>query len=570
MYFMHGAFQFSILQGFIFCIMRVITLVLLCVVLANPSSAQNGTQGKKPKLMVGIMVDQMKYEFLHRYASNYGTGGFRRLMGEGFVLTNAHYNYAPTVTGPGHASVYTGTTPSVHGVIANDWYDKDLKREVNCVNDPNQKPVGSPGGKGTVSPWRMLSTTMTDELKLSTQKKAKVIGLSVKDRGAVLPAGHLPDGAYWFDSKTGGFITSTYYREALPSWMEKFNSQRLADQYLSKVWNPLLPRDRYTHSGPDENPYEGKFNGKETSSFPYDLKELRAKNSDYELLVYTPFCNDYLTELAKASLDGEKLGQGTETDFLAISYSSTDILGHQVGPNAMEIEDMYVRLDRNIEDLLTTLDKKLGNGAYTVFLTADHGVADIAQYLRDNKIPAGYFSAANTKANLNEYLKKYFPGKELIEAVDGEQIFFNQSAFQNDPQSSGIELMIATELTVNYLLSQEGIAQAYPKSVLRQSAFNEEGVKGMSVRGYHSKRSGDVIMVLEPGWYGAWRVQGTTHGSPYSYDTHVPVIFFGNGVKKGSSSRYHRITDIAPTISSLLNIRFPNGCTGQPVEELLD
>lgn len=545
------------------------SILIIAILFSFTAYAQVKKAGETPKLVVGIVVDQMRQEFLYRYNSKFADGGFRRLVQDGFMLENAHYNYAPTVTGPGHASVYTGTTPSVHGIIGNDWYDKNLKREVNCVNDPDQKVVGVAEGNGDVSPWRMLSTTATDELKLSSQGRSKVIGVSIKDRGAVLPAGHTPDGAYWFDSKSGRFITSTYYARALPDWLERFNEQNLADRYLSREWNTLLPLNQYTESGRDETAYESAPGGKDKPVFPYDLKALRKQN-DFELLTYTPFGNDYLTELAKAAIDGEKLGDDDITDFLAISYSSTDILGHAVGPNAVEIQDMYLRLDRNIEDLLRTLDQKVGVGNYSVFLTADHGVADVAQYLRDRSIPAGYLNSSQLLKSLNEHLRNYFPNRNIVETISNGQLFFDQDVFQNDPKASGVELLIATELTINFLLKQNGIANAYSENIIRQSGYDEGGMKGMVIRGYHAKRSGDVAIVLEPGWYPAEKVQGTTHGSSYTYDTHVPVIFFGKGIKKGSSVQYYPITDIAPTLSLLMKIRFPNGCTGQPIKELFE
>lgn len=544
-------------------------ILILALSLATFTHAQVGNTTQPPKLVVGIIVDQMRQEYLFRFHAKYGNGGFKRLMNDGFMLKNGHYNYTPTVTGPGHASVYTGTTPAIHGIIGNDWYDKNLKKGVNCVEDPQQQVIGSPEGNGDVSPWRMLSTTVTDELKLFTQKRAKVVGVSIKDRGAVLPAGHMPDGAYWYDSKTGRFITSTYYKTRLPDWVEKFNAQNLADKYLIREWTTLLPLNQYVESGPDDTPYESTLGGKERPVFPYTLKNLRKPN-DFSLLSSTPFGNDYVTDMAKAAIEGEDMGKDQITDFLAISYSSTDALGHAVGPNAVEIQDMYMRLDKNIEDLLKTLDTRVGQGNYTVFLTTDHAVADVAQYMMDNRIPAGYFDQAQLMTDLNEHLQQYFPGKKIVETISGGQVFFDQGVFQRDPKASGVELLIATELTINFLLTQDGIANAYSENVLRQSQFDEGGVKGMVVRGYHQKRSGDVMVVLEPGWYGSDSKQGTTHGSPYAYDTHVPVLFYGAGIKKGSSVRYHAITDIAPTISTLLNIKFPSGCTGQPIQELFE
>lgn len=544
-------------------------IFLLAIVASVMAQAQVKRSEHPPKLVVGIMVDQMRNEYLFRFQSKYGNAGFKKLMNDGFVLKNGHYNYSPTVTGPGHASVYTGTTPAIHGIIGNEWYDKELKRSVNCVEDPAYQAVGVPGGNGGVAPSRMLTTTVTDELKLFTQKRAKVIGISIKDRGAVLPAGHMADAAYWFDGKSGKFITSTYYSTKLPDWVEKFNEQNLADKYLSREWDTVLPIGQYVESGSDNNGYEKTIGGKTSPVFPYDLKSLR-ETDDYGLLSSTPFGNDYLTELATAAIDGEKMGADEITDFLSISYSATDGLGHAMGPNSIEIEDMYIRLDRNIGDLLKTLDTKVGAGNYTVFLTADHGVADVAQYMIDSRVPAGYFNSSKLLADLNAHLQKYFPNKKIVEAMSGGQLFFDQDIFHDDPKASGVELIIATELTINFLLKQQGVANAYSENVLRQSQYDEGGVKGMVVRGYHAKRCGDVQVVLEPGWYSGAGIQGTTHGSPWTYDTHVPVVFYGNGIKKGFSVRYHSITDIAPTISALLNIKFPSGATGQPIAEIFE
>jgi len=523
----------------------------------------------KPKLVVGIVVDQIRQEYLYRFYPKFGEGGFKRLMNDGFMLKNAHYNYAPTVTGPGHASVYTGTTPAIHGIIGNDFYDKKLKRHVNCVEDSLYKPVGAEAGNGDVSPWRMLSSTVTDELKLFTQKRAKVIGVSFKDRGAILPAGHMADAAYWYDGATGRFISSTYYMTKLPDWVVAFNAQNLPEKYLSGEWKTLLPIDQYTESGPDDTPYELGFTPRGKSVFPYDLAKLRTKNSA-TFLGNTPFANDYLTEMAKATLVNEKMGKDDVSDFLCISFSSTDAVGHRVGPNAVETEDMYLRLDRNLADILKTLDKEVGEGNYTVFLTADHGVADVPQFLKDNKIPAGYFNENYVKAKLDEHLASYFPGRSFIEMISNEQIYLNQAAFQKDPKTSGIDMFIVTELIGKYLLTIDGVADFYTENILRETNYSEGGVRGAVVRGYHAKRSGDIVISLEPGWFSGGSIQGTTHGSPYSYDTHVPGLFYGHGIKKGSSVRYHPITDIAPTISVLLNIKFPSGCTGQPVAEIFE
>jgi len=544
--------------------MKTLKLLPFLALISGPLFSQN-----QPKLVVGIVVDQMRQEYLYRYESKFGENGFKRLMNEGFMLKNAHYNYVPTETGPGHASIYTGTTPSIHGIVGNDWYDRTSKTNVNCVSDENQKTVGAEAG-GAVSPWRMLSTTITDELKLSTQQRAKVVGVSIKDRGAALPAGHTPDGAYWYDGRNGNMITSTYYKQKLPDWVTKFNGQKLADKYLNQEWNTLLPVNQYVESAPDDSPYEGRWKGKNKPVFPYNLVELRKQMGEFSLLAMTPFGNNLVADFAKAALLGENLGKDDITDFLAVSFSSTDAVGHAMGPDAVEVEDVYLRLDKTLEEFFTFLDKEVGKGAYTVFLTSDHGVAHVPQYLKDLRIPAGYFRPAYVKATLNEHLQKYFPNKLLLEEVTSDQIYLNQSAFSEDPKSSGVDLLVATELITNFLLSTEGVAQVYSTSTLRQVSTSDPGIRGNVVRGFYSKRCGDILFALEPGWLAWGGVTGSTHGSGYSYDTHIPILFYGNGIKKGSSSQYHPITDIAPTLSVLLKIKFPSGCSGQPITEILD
>ncbi len=547
---------------------RIFTSLLFLLV-AFTGMSQN-TPRERPKLVVGIVVDQMRQEYLYRFAPKFGEGGFKRLMNDGFMLKNAHYNYVPTYTGPGHASIYTGSTPAVHGIIGNDWFDKQTKKNVNCVEDDRYKPVGNDEGNGDVSPSRLLTTTITDELKLFTQQKGKVVALSIKDRGAVLPAGHLPDGAYWYDGKSGKFITSNYYRVALPEWMNTFNALNLADQYLSREWKTTFPISQYTESSPDDSPYEGKMKGKEKPVFPYNLKDLRAANGNFDLIGATPFGDDLLTEATKAAIDGEGLGKDDITDFLAVSFSCPDLVGHAMGPNSVEIEDMYIRLDKNVEDLLKKLDKTIGVGLYTVFLTADHAVAENAQYQKDNSIPADFFKAKEVEAGLTEFLQKQYPGKKIVEKISNDQIFINQEAFGAELKTAGLDMLIATELITKYLMATPGVAQVYSEATLRQSNYEEKGIKGMIVRGYNPKRSGNIAFALEPGWFAWGGTTGTTHGSPYTYDTHVPVVFYGFGVKKGSTSNYHAITDIAPTLSVLLKIKFPNGCMGQPISEILD
>jgi predicted AlkP superfamily pyrophosphatase or phosphodiesterase len=534
--------------------------------LAQNSAAPNAA--KKPRLVVGIVIDQMRQEYLYRFESKFGEGGFKRLMRDGFMASNMHYNYAPTYTGPGHASIYTGTTPAVHGIIGNDYYDKEEKKMVNCVEDKTQNTIGADQpGKG-VSPKRLQTTTVTDELELFTQRKAKVIGISIKDRGAILPAGHLADGAYFPEGRGGKFITSTFYQKQLPEWVIAFNKRNLPAQYLKQTWTPTLPLNQYTEVGPDDSPYERKLDSKTKMVFPYPTQEMTDKvGADY--FSHTPFANDYLTEFTKAAITGEQMGKDDVPDFLCVSYSTPDILGHAVGPRSVELEDMYIRLDKNIEDLLKTLDTQVGSQGYTLFLSADHGVADVPQYLKDIQVPAGYFNEEYALAKVNEYLSAFYPGKKLVERISNAQVYLNHQAFEGNPRATGLDMFVVAELAGKFLLTIDGIANYYTEAVIKQSDYNEGGIKGKIIRGFHAKRSGDIALVLEPAWFEGNSVQGTTHGSAYAYDTHVPLLLFGHGIKKGVSHKPYAISDIAPTLSVLLQIMFPNGCTGQPISEAL-
>ena len=519
-----------------------------------------------PKLVVGIVVDQMRQEYLYRYYEQFGYGGFKRIMEEGFMVKNMHYNYTPTYTGPGHASVYTGTSPAVHGIVGNSWYSKKEDAAVYCAGDGSVHQVGTVGEGGRVSPHRMLTSTITDELRLSNQMNSKVIGISIKDRGASLPAGHIGNAAYWFDSGSGYFVTSTYYMDKLPLWVVNFNDRQLALRYLSETWDPSLPINRYVASGPDKSPYEVKIGGKERPTFPYDLKEMSKDKKNYGLLTTTPFGNDLVTEMALAALQGEDLGKDLYPDFLAISFSSTDIAGHAFGPNSVELEDTYIRLDKNMERLLSTLDAKIGRENYLLFLTADHAVADVPQRMIDLKIPAGYFRAPTMKVDIEAHLVHYYGEGDWVINVSNRQVFLNRKLIHDKK----LILSEVQEKVAEFLRSLEGVALSYTAHDLIASDFDEGGIKGLLVRGFNQKRSGDVVFELEPAWLESNRVAGTTHGSAYTYDTHVPMLWLGWGIKSGFSNRYYAITDIAPTLAMLLDIKLPNGCTGRPILEVLE
>ncbi|WP_370214702.1 alkaline phosphatase PafA [Mesoflavibacter profundi] len=545
----------------------IIFLILACqsqkqVVTSNTNNITT-TDLDKPKLVVGIVVDQMRYEYLTRFENKYGNGGFKRLINNGFNCKNNHFNYVPTYTGPGHASVFTGATPKTHGVIANNWYDKYSDSFVYCAGDTTVQSVGTLDKAGQMSPHRMKTTTFADENRLFTQMKGKTIGISIKDRGAILPAGHSANAAYWFHGKDEGqFISSTYYFDQLPQWVKTYNATNPAEKYL-KEWNTLYDISTYTESGSDLNDFEGGFYGKETATFPYDLKTLSASNRGYDILKSTPYGNSLVTEFSIAALKGELLGQDNYTDVLTVSYSSTDYVGHNFGVNSKEIEDTYIRLDLEIEQLLKALDKQVGTGNYTVFLTADHGAVNVPAYLKSVKIPAGYFNGKDFKSYLDSLEIEGHKLSNWIKNISNQQIFLDHDKIA----SLNLDITLVQNRIVNHIINYPGVDKAYTATTMATSQFNN-GIEVLLQNGFNQKRSGDVLFVLDPAVI-QYSHTGSTHGSPLNYDTHVPLLFYGNGILNGSTNDYTTIPDIAPTISALLGITFPNGATGKPLSYLL-
>jgi predicted AlkP superfamily pyrophosphatase or phosphodiesterase len=544
--------------------MKNILLFTFILILSVSSKAQqNSAENSRPKLVVGIVVDQMRYDYLTRFYNKYGEGGFKRMMNEGYNCKNNHFNYIPTYTGPGHTSIYTGTTPKYHGIIGNDWYDKDLKRNVYCAQDDSVQPVGTASDAGKMSPQRMKSTTFADENRLFTQMRGKTIGISIKDRGAILPAGHTANAAYWFQGKDeGNWISSTFYINDLPKWVKDFNASKSTNSYL-KVWNTLYDINTYNESGSDLNNFEGGFKGKETATFPYDLNALKEKNGGFDILKSTPFGNSLTTDFAMAAIDGEQLGADNITDVLTVSFSSTDYVGHNFGVNSKEVEDTYIRLDIDLERFFNSLDAKIGKGNYTVFLTADHGAIDVPAYLESVKIPSGYLNNSETKKRFNEFMTKTFAATDLVENVSNDQIFLNREKIQ----LLELELDDVQEAIVNELISYENVDKVYSAITMSTVEFNS-GIEELLQKGFNQKRSGDILIISNPN-YISYGKTGSTHGSGFNYDTHVPLLFFGKGITHGKTFQKTEITDIAPTISALLGISFPNAAIGQPLEFVL-
>jgi predicted AlkP superfamily pyrophosphatase or phosphodiesterase len=519
---------------------------------------------KKSKLVIGIVIDQMRYDYLTRFADRYGKDGFNRILKNGFSLENAHYNMIPTYTAVGHASIYAGTSPSNHGIISNNWYDKVLKKSIYCVDDANYKTIGNKGIVGQKSPHRLYTTTVADQLQLAQNMQGKTIGIAIKDRAAILPVGHTANAAYWYDAgNKNQWITSSYYMEKLPDWVKEFNSNNKADDYLNETWETLYDIKTYTHSRADNNIYENNLNGQEKPIFPKNLKKLREQNDNFSLIKTIPAGNTYTLDFAKAAINGEQLGQSEFTDFLAVSFSSTDYVGHRYGVASVETEDTYLRLDKDLAHFFNFLDTEVGKENYTLFLTADHAAVHIPSYLQSLKIPAHYLSTKKLKKFLSDITQKYFNSKELIENISNYQIFLNQEKIE----ALGFNKNTVAQRLADEVLSFDKIYKAVTARTLQTTNFTE-GIMRALQQGYNPKFSGDVLMIPYPATLNYSR-KGTSHGSGYSYDTHVPLIFYGNGIKKGVSKKIYKIIDIAPTISNLLKIEAPNGTSGNIIDEVL-
>lgn len=547
---------------------------------AQPAES-SGQALPRPKLVVGLVIDQMRWDYLYRYYERYGNDGFKRILNEGFSAENTQITYLPTFTACGHASLYTGSVPSINGIAGNDWIIQATGKRMYCTDDSTAKPVGSTSKAGKMSPKNLLSNTITDELKLATNFRSKVIGIAIKDRGGILPAGHAADAAYWYDDLTGNWITSTYYRNDLPTWVKSFNNQGLVKKYLSQKWETLYPLNTYIQSSADNSPkYEGKFKNEKAPTFPRSFS-----TTDFGTFRTTPFANTLTFDFAKAALENEEMGKDAITDFLAMSISSTDYIGHQFGPNSVEAEDTYLRLDKDIADFLRYLDNTVGKGEYTIFLSADHGAAHNPTFLTDNKMPAGVWAGKLDELN-NILSSKYGPSK-LIRSLFNYQVHFDHSAVSTKSDLAHliklVTMPVATLLTekeLNLKLIKEDVI-AYLKAqpevayvVDVKNIANEpipEALKNRIINGYNEKRSGEIQIVLNPGYYQGSKkeVTGTTHGTWSPYDTHIPLLFMGWGIKQGKTNRPTSMSDVASTLAALLHIQEPNGNIGQPILEVL-
>lgn len=536
--------------------MRRFFLYLLSALVVFTSYSQTI---ERPKLIVGIVVDQMRWDYLYLYSSRYGKDGFKKLLREGFSCENTFIPYTPTYTAAGHACVYTGSMPALNGIIGNNWYSRELNRRVYCTDDNEVQGVGSNSSAGKMSPKNLWSNTITDELRMATNFKSKTIAIALKDRGAILPGGHTANAAYWFDNATGGWISSSFYMSSLPAWVNAFNNKKLPDAYLQQNWKTLYPINSYLQSTADNKSYETRLPG-EDNSFPHQTDSLRSGR--YESFRHTPFGNTYTFEMAKAAVENERLGSGGASDFLAISLSSTDYIGHAFGPNSIEVEDTYLRLDRDIAVFLNYLDAKLGKGGYLVFLTADHGVAHIPGYAKENKMPAGLLDDALISRVLNDSLQKQFKVPGLVEDIINYQVYLNTNLLRKN----SLDKRLVKHFVIGQLLKYNGMAGAYDLEEISGATIPNQ-LKMMLVNGYNQKLSGDVQFIFKPQWFDGGST-GTTHGLWNPYDAHIPLLWYGWNIKPGKTNREVYMSDIAPTLAALLQIQMPNASVGKVIEEI--
>ena len=493
----------------------LITKILFAAVsMASLGCAESmATGADRPKLVVGIVVDQMRWDYLYRYYDLYGEGGFKRLMDEGYNCENTMINYVPTVTAVGHASIFTGSVPSIHGIAGNDFMQDG--KMAYCCEDTTVHSVGGTSAAGRMSPRNMLATTIGDELKIATDFKAKVIGVSLKDRASILPAGHSADGAYWIDYSTGTFITSSYYMQSLPEWVSAFNK---------------------------------KYGGR----------------SEKEIS-YSSYGNMITAEMAKAAVEGEALGQDAVTDMLTVSFSCTDKVGHKYATHGNEIRDIFVDLDKRLADMFTYLDRKVGKGQYLVFLTADHGAANNILMLQKHGIPAGGFVADKTAEALNAYLEQKFGARQkLVACISNYKVFLDRKAIRSlslnidDVKESAVE-WLKQNPAYAYVVDLEHANDAPIPSAIRERIIN----------GYHRLRSGDIQIILNPANYEVASEVidgGTTHGVWNPYDSHIPFILMGWNVSPGKTNAKTTINDIAATVCAMIHIQMPNGCIGNAID----
>ncbi|MFC2118187.1 alkaline phosphatase family protein [Bacteroidota bacterium] len=539
-------------------------LILNCLFLIINTSYGQNSGYSKPKLIIGIVIDQMRYEYIYRYWNNFGEKGFKKLINNGALCTNAETGFLLNQSASSHASISTGAFPSTHGIISDEWYSRLSNKIIKCAVDPNTETIGSDSEDGRRSPIHLFSGTIGDEMKLNN-KKSKIIGISLKDHSAIFMAGHIIDAAYWFDSETGNWISSSFYMNGLPTWVNDFNDKKLPDSYIAREWNLLLPKTSYSSGFEDNNLFEVGF-GTRNNSFPYDLKKLqkRSLSNDYEILKSTPFGNTLTTDFVLSAIEEGELGQDEITDLLMVSFSSTDYIGHLFGPHSFEIEDAFIRLDQEIGHFIDIVENSLGKENILIFLTSSHGVANIPKQMEANKMHAGFFRYRNAVALLKSYLNAIYGHGDWIKYYYNQQLYLNRSLIED----TGISLLEIQNTSANFLVEFDGVANVLVSSVLQSTDFSH-GVFNKMQNSFNQKLSGDLLINLKPGWTEETDL-ATNHNSAYEYDVHVPLIWYGWKIQPKTIQRKVSLTDIAPTLANFLHIQRPNSSCGITIYELIE
>ena len=520
----------------------------------------------KPHLVIGIIVEELNYNQLEKFHDKLGENGIKKLINEGTYFKNASYEYLLTQSAPGHATIATGSEPSFHGITSDDWY-VPLKNElISCTKDVNVNSVGGSFESGLHSPVNLLVSTFSDELAIATNRKAKIFGIGLRESSAILSAGHTANAAYWFDNTTGTWMSSSYYIPSLPEWVNDFNAMKFSDAYLNSTWNLLKPLNYYADCLPDSNSFEKGFNN--INYFPYDLKKLRSKNlfnfkNDYSLLRETPFGNSFTTSFAIRLIQNEHLGKGDATDYLSICYSATDYIGHRFGPSSVEMGDAILRLDDDIKNLLTFLNDSIGKKNVLIYFTAAHGISEIPAVLEKNRIPSGYFQQNQALQLLRSYLNAVYGEGDWVKGYSEKQIFLNRTLIED----ARLSLDDVQKKVARFLVQFTGVQAAYPYSAFEANDFGNGNLKRI-INNFSPQRSGDVIVILNPGWVEKESDYVTNYNSPYEYDSHVPLIWYGWTINRATVTRQVNMTDIAATLSTLCKVPYPNACTGEPMFEL--
>jgi len=521
----------------------------------------------QPKLVVLIVVEQMRYDFLAKYWKKFSENGFKRLLTEGTTCTNARYNYLFNHSSCGHTTIASGASPSAHGIVADNWLNRVTNKMVNCVYDTEYQTIGGTGIVGKASPVRMLTSTFADEINIANAGKSKIIGISLRPEPAILSTGHCADACYWFNDSTGNWITSSYYQNQLPEWVNQFNAKKFPDLYQERSWTPLLPYTEYTESLEDNLNYEiGIDNNK---VFPYDLKILFEKYKDYRFLRKTPYGINLTKDFALSAIVNEELGKDDITDFLCISFASTGYVSDLFGTTSLEIEDTYLRLDKELAHLLEFIDNTPGKENTLLLLTSDRGSANPNAYMKALRMPTGEFNSTSSIALLNTYLKAIYGTGNWISAYKDQQIYLNQNLIED----SKLKPEEVENTAARFMVQFSGVSHALTASALQSTTFNDATLRKIQLS-YHPKFSGDVLFMLAPGWVAIepdiTQTEIVSHNSGYEYDTHVPLLWYGWKIPKKEINRSIDMTDIAPTISNLLKVPFPNAATGSLIYELTE